>query len=241
MSFAQAKVAFEELLHEYRATLKIEFPKLDDFVENVLFTLKENSHFLFRKPGQNDGVSEEGLFDISVGSIFHELMKIKENVYQLEHYAPIYSAMSKSERPDAPPYEHAFLEAFHKIVRRARRSLSSDLTSAEELFRDAADNLKMMLRGHVSNMLLPRVIIENEEIMKRCFKVNDVDKLLSEIYSGRLDEAHLIASRDYLQGGWYDKARREAQRVREIDPDNVEAAQVIAKLSGKGVAAGRDR
>ena len=236
LSFVKAKVIFDELLEEYRDTGKVAFPKLDDFVENILFALKENSHFLFRKPDQSDGIGEEGLFDISVGSIFHELMKIKENVYQLEYYAPMYTTISKTERQDAPRYERAFLDAFHKIVRRARRSLQSDLASAEELFRDAANNLKMMLRAHITNPLLPRVIIEHQNVMNRCFRMENVDQLLSEIYADKLDEAHLIASRDYLEGGWYDKAGREAKRVLELDPENIEARQIIKKLAGKAAA-----
>lgn len=236
LSFVKAKVIFDELLEEYRDTGKVAFPKLDDFVENILFALKENSHFLFRKPDQSDGIGEEGLFDISVGSIFHELMKIKENVYQLECYAPKYSAMKKSAGPDAPEFENTFLEACHKIVRRARRTLPSDLAGAEELFRDTADNLTLMLRGHTENPLLARMLIDHEAAVRKCFGVKNIDDLFSEIYTGRLDEAHLAASRDYLEGGWYEKAKREAAKVLEVDSSNAEAAQIIAKLGGKVVA-----
>jgi len=237
LNFARAKKRFEEQMADYRENRKMEFPRLDDFVENILFTLKEDCHFLFRQqsryqPGQE--ISGESLFDISIGSIFHELMKIKENVYQLEYYAPLYSAMAKTaNRPDTPPYELAFLDACSKIVRRARRNLPSDLESAEELFRDAAFNLQMMLRGHTGNPLLARMLVDESDLMCNCFEVDDIDALLSEVYDGKLDEAHLSAALDYLEGGWYEKARREAQRVLQIDPDNIEAAQIAAKLSGK--------
>jgi len=237
LNFAAAKVALDEQMVGYRETRKMDFARLDDFVENTLFSLKEDCHFLFRdqsrhEPGEQ--ISGESLFDISIGSIFHELMKIKENIYQLEYYAPLYSAMAKTaDRPDAPPYELAFLDACSKIVRRARRNLPSDLSSAEELFRDAAFNLQMMLRGHTGNPLLARMLIDEAEVMCKCFEVDDIDALLSEVYDGKLDEAHLSAARDYLEGGWYEKARREAQRVLEIAPDNIEAAQITAKLSGK--------
>jgi len=236
LGFAKAKAAFDELLAEYREKGAMDFPRLDVFVESTLFTLKEDSHFLFRQRNHmhGDQISEEELFDISIGSIFHELMKIKENVYQIEHYAPLYSQMAKSAgRPGAPDFEVAFLEACHKIVRRARRMLPSDLGGAEEIFRDAADNLKMMLRNHTGNQLLARTFLDHQELMKRAFGVDDIDKILAGIYRGRIDEACLAAARDYLEGGWYDKARVEAEKVIKIDPGNLEASQIISKLSGK--------
>jgi len=238
LSFVKAKNRFDELLADYRKENRIGFAKLDDFVEDTLFTLKEDTHFLFRQANhmESDGISPEILFDISVGSIFHELMKIKENVYQLECYAPKYSAMKKSAGPDAPEFENTFLEACHKIVRRARRTLPSDLAGAEELFRDTADNLTLMLRGHTENPLLARMLIDHEAAVRKCFGVKNIDDLFSEIYTGRLDEAHLAASRDYLEGGWYEKAKREAAKVLEVDSSNAEAAQIIAKLGGKVVA-----
>jgi len=235
LSFVQARIAFGEQLAGYRAAGKMDFPRLHAFVEEDLYTLKEDCHFLFRKANQQEhnGINPEGLFDISVGSIFHELMKIKENVYQLECYAPLYSAMAKSGGRNAPEYEKTFLDACSKIVRRARRNLPSELNGAEELFRDAADNLKIMLRNHTNNPLLARMIIDHHDLMKKCFGLDDVDALISEIYNGRPDEGHLAASRDYLEGGWYEKARREAMRVLELDPSNIEANQIISKLSGK--------
>jgi len=237
VSFVEAKVEFDEQLGSYRETGKMDFGRLDRFVENMLFTLKEDCHFLFRKDTRHqptDEMTGEGLFDICVGSIFHELMKIKENVYQIEYYAPLYLAMSRSvDKEKVPSYERAFLEASRKIIRRARRNLRSDLAGAEELFRDAADSLKMMLCNHTNNPLMPRLILDEQEKMKRCFGIDDIEELLAEIYAGKLDEAHLAAARDYLEGGWYEKAQREAKRVLEIDPHSIEAQQITRKLNGK--------
>lgn len=237
LSFAGAKVSFAEQFAEYCDSGNMSFAWLDEFVEHTVYTLKEDCHFLFRKANQHqptEQISGESLFDITVGSIFHELMKIKEAVYQLEYYAPLYSAMEKAaDRPGAPPYERAFLEACRKIIARAREGLPSDLDSVEELFGDAADNLKMTLGKHRANRLLARMIVDEEELMKKCFGVDDIDVLLAEIYGGKLEEAHLAAARDYLEGGWYEKANREAQKVLGLAPGNLEAAQIASKLSGK--------
>jgi len=236
-AFVEAKAEFADQMADYRRTGKMNFGRLDRFVEHTLFTLKEDCHFLFRKATRHQPTEEitgEGLFDICVGSVFHELMKIKENVYQIEYYAPLYSAMGRfAEKDAAPSYERAFLEASRKIVRRARRNLTSDLTAAEELFRDAADSLKMMLCSFTANALLPRTLIDEQEKVRKCFDLDDVDELLAEIYAGKLDDAHLAAARDYLEGGWYDKAAREAKRVLEMDPENIEAKEISRKLSGK--------
>ena len=61
----------------------------DDSPNSPLFRLKERCHALFRDGERSDApVRREALFDLAVGSLFHEAMKFRENFYQLVVYAP---------------------------------------------------------------------------------------------------------------------------------------------------------
>ena len=59
---------------------------VDDRGRSHLFRLKEMSHDLFRN--SDDASYKEKLYDITIGYIFHEAMKLRENMYQLEYYRP---------------------------------------------------------------------------------------------------------------------------------------------------------
>ena len=56
---------------------------------SVLYRLKEKSHALFRSDAlATAAVRREALFDLAVGSLFHEAMTLRESLYQREVYVP---------------------------------------------------------------------------------------------------------------------------------------------------------
>ena len=60
-----------------------------DDERSPLFRLKERCHRLFRRRGSNrEPMWRAELFDLAVGSLFHEAMKFRENFYQQVVYAP---------------------------------------------------------------------------------------------------------------------------------------------------------
>ena len=56
---------------------------------SVLYRLKERCHNLYRAvPVPQDEIGPGALFDLAVGSLFHEAMKFREGFYQLSAYGP---------------------------------------------------------------------------------------------------------------------------------------------------------
>ncbi|GAG25313.1 unnamed protein product, partial [marine sediment metagenome] len=85
--------AMRSLLERYRSgTLR--FEEVRDGIAadegSALFRLKERCHALFRlgKGAPHVARPREVLFDLAVGSLFHETMKVRENFYQREIYGP---------------------------------------------------------------------------------------------------------------------------------------------------------
>ena len=74
-----------------------------DDERSVLFRLKERSHALFRGGDHAPGIAtqREALFDLAVGSLFHEAMKFRENLYQRTVYGPKVRALRSQSGPDA--------------------------------------------------------------------------------------------------------------------------------------------
>ena len=59
-----------------------------DDASSILFRLKESCHAIFRPSGSDSRpeVAAGALLDLVVGSLFHEAMALRENLYQLESY-----------------------------------------------------------------------------------------------------------------------------------------------------------
>ena len=91
-----------------------------DTEASVLFRLKERCHALFRAGVFGDDVPRVALFDLAVGSLFHEAMKLRENLYQLEVYAPKVEAA----RREAESGSEGLFEEFERILAASRERLA---------------------------------------------------------------------------------------------------------------------
>jgi len=239
--FWQASLRFRELAALLRNTGHIPFDEINHYVEDQVFVLKENCHFLFRE--QKESISERtiehvDLFDLLVGSIFHELMKVKECTYQLERYAPVYSKLAqrarraKRAKEAVRQYEEDFVHVCGKIIRRARKGLHDSVESTDELFRDALDHLLILLGDFRESGLVARAVLLNAERIQKLFGKQGIRKVFKAMYGTEWIRGYLLAARDYLESGWHDEAKAQAQKVLELDPKNLDALQMVRSLGG---------
>lgn len=234
LQFLRSRATLDDLIARSASAGRIPFGDINTFVEGDLFDLKEDCHALFRGPERPDEVdlSAGGLFDLLLGSLFHQMMKVKENTYQIERYAPRYAALRKAVRGhEGPEHGEAFLREGQRIIQRARRALRQDLAHAVELFHEATVVLRHVICEHYGNPLLVRTLLDNQEAVEAVYGARTLDDLLSDMFDGRQAEAYLIAAGDLLRGGWHDRAREYCQQALKLDPDNRHAAQLLNKIN----------
>ena len=136
------------------------FANIEEFVDDRgkshLFRLKEMSHELFRN--SNEATYKEKLYDITIGYIFHEAMKLRENLYQLEYY-----------RPQSDIGLHKLTDQEKKIVHEIGTLITKTEARLKEGFKEIRVLLNQLLAQLIdlivlykSNYLLPRFVFENE-------------------------------------------------------------------------------
>ena len=234
LAFLRARAKLDDLIASSASAGRIPFAEINSFVEEDLFELKEACHALFRN-SETAGVAQialSELFDILVGTLFHQMMMVKENTYQLECYAPRYAALRRALRgPDPPEHGDAFLREGDRLLQRARRALRQDLAHVVELFSEASVVLRRALAEKRDNPLLVRVLIAHKDAVEAVYGPHSLEKLLREMYDGRAASGYLKAAGDLFDGGWYDRAREYCQHARKIEPDNAHAAGLLNKIN----------
>jgi hypothetical protein len=188
---------------------ELRFPELRSLIGDddgsVLYRLKERSHALFRpRDGESAMCSRgEALFDLAVGSLFHEAMKFRENFYQQEIYGPRVRALR------AGPAEAAdgLLREFEKILASVSDRLLEGLQETEILTEQTREQLYGLLAEHAENGFVARYLIENRAQVDTVFG-RSLDSLFEEI-EGSAAVGFEIAGRSYLESGFY----REAESV----------------------------
>ena len=232
-TFYESKVCFDDICERYSQDQTIDFSTVNDFVEKCVFELKGEVHLLFRNDARAESkhIRAEDLFDVLIGSVFHELMKVKECSYQIQQYAPRYRQMSLAgQGMELPGYEQDFLKACNKIITRARRAVRMGMASVAELYRDTCEHLERMIPQFQTNRVLVRMLVQSSDLLDKAAGTGASERILAAMFNGQLDEAYLAAAREFLEGGWYARAQEMAERAREINPDNLETAPMLEKL-----------
>ncbi|WP_456387243.1 hypothetical protein [Desulfolithobacter sp.] len=201
-----------------------------------LWQLKDLCHRVWPETEEQD--VSGSLLDWLVGSVFHEAMKLKENIYLLNSYGP--AAFRMQENPEAqrgvihrlsvlPPTRLATVVDARRLVGRIVSDVAGQLEQIGFLFGQANYILRMMMPSLGSNMLVVRLLVEQEDIVRRLWG-EDIRQLLADMFSGDAAEGFCAAGRSYLAGQWYSQALTMYQRALEEDSACDEALAKVAQL-----------
>jgi tetratricopeptide (TPR) repeat protein len=177
---------------------------ISDDESSVLFRLKERCHASFRPRDDEASVAmrREALFDLAVGSLFHEAMKFRESFYQKEVYGPRVGALRSQSTSEAD----AFFDEFEKILDGVAARLEEGSQETEILIAQTGQQLRVLLAFHPNNALVLRHMIENPEPLEAVFGL-PLDELLAEL-EGDAAAAFSRAGRSYLDSGFYEEAKQ---------------------------------
>jgi hypothetical protein len=191
------------------------FANIEEFVDDRgkshLFHLKEMSHELFRN--SNEASYKEKLYDITIGYIFHEAMKLRENMYQLEYYRP----QRDINLHTLTDQEKKTVHEIGLLVNKAEVRLKEGFREIKVLLNELVGQLKDLIILYKNNYLLPRFIFENERSLKKIYGKKGFEYLLNMTYS---DGRHLLllkAGQSYLESEYYDTARLFFKKVLRLD------------------------
>jgi tetratricopeptide (TPR) repeat protein len=210
---------FQEIFKKYRKG-RLRFSDIqswvDDKGQSPLYNLKEQSHFLFRHKGKESFRKKEWLLDLVIGSIFHEAMKLRENIYQLEIYRPKYLQYRLHIGKSA--YERDYSQQFERIILKAGQSVLLGIKEIRSLFHDAAEQLIDLFKEKKRNPYSVRFLLEHQSLLQKVYGSKKGKELFNLIFEGGLQEAYDRAGRSYLLSGHYDLASSYFTKALKLGP-----------------------
>jgi len=233
-NFLESKIFFSDLYRYYKKNDTIPFERMDFWVgsetkQGPLWSLKDNCHKLFRKSESKISLSEY-LFDWTVGSIFHEGMKLKEDVYQLEAYLPTSDTIDTSD--DGEEIEE-ILEEYFTVIDKASKNLDAEIESIRYLFSKAAERLRELLINHTHDGLIIRFLLENKKLVDKALGKNSTKEILASLNPQQPEKIHFIAGKSYLGGGWFKDAAKQFKKTLKINPKDTEAKKWLKETEKK--------
>ena len=216
--FFAARKYFDEMLEHYKNNDSLPYSMLavwvgSDTDKGPLWQLKEHSHRLYRS-NRSKTILFENLFDWVVGSIFHESMKLKEDIYQIESYKPLLE-MGLSDNAENREIAKIIRE-YYALIDRAIRSLREEIESIDELFTKGLLHLRALIVFYKDNALLLRFLVDNKKITETMFGHGALQQILHEMFPAGIHEAYMLISESCMRNGWYDEARKHLETAMKI-------------------------
>jgi hypothetical protein len=206
--YLYSHIRFQFIYEKYRAQT-LSFDDIEGFATDKdptlpLFNLKESCHMLFRYQGDEQSSDEEKLLDLAIGSIFHEAMKLRENLYQLKVYKPRYLQIQNSRQ--ASEYEKTLLQEFMKIGAKTEKQLAESMMEIKRLFQDTLEQLAHLLPRYKDNAVLIKFLLHNKDLLQQAFGRRRGLKIIADMFPGGLGEAYDVEGRSFLESEHYDLA-----------------------------------
>ncbi len=201
-----------------------------------LWRLKDSCHLVWPEDDAEHDVSGS-LVDWLIGSIFHEAMKLKENMYLLNRYGP--AACRMKELPvDAPvtpatrytdaPRVDTMIDV-QGVINRAASDVVSQMEQIAHLFNHACFMLRIMMPDLAGNTLVVRLLIEREKMVEE-FWGESLESLFQDMFWGDAAEGFCLAGRSYLKGQWFVQALKMYQKALAVNTTCDEAITRMVQL-----------
>mgnify|MGYP000220399612 CR=1 FL=1 len=215
----------QQLTHEFRQyyqTQKINFEQLADLLgqemnQGRLWRLKDSAHLLFRK--FPDHTLSGKFLDWSIGYIFHECMKLKEDAYQLQNYVPWFQGVLDDS--DLNQTERDTGHALYQLINQTQESIRREVERINFILDKCRLIFINYLPDHYENFLLARFIYNRNDMVREVFGDYYQDLILA-VYGENPENLYLFAAQSFRQGGWWQKAQDALQEAININPDNTE-------------------
>jgi len=176
--------------------------------ESVLFRLKGECHAFAAAAARSAShlLRRAALLDVAVGSLYHEAMKFRENLYQQEIYAPKVRELRSESRESGEEAEEAdeLFREFEKMLANSAERLVESAQETEVLLHRVRGQVRRLLAACDDDGLLARFLIEKRVLVEEVFPTG-LDALLAEMHGGTV-EGYMAATHSYLASSFFDEA-----------------------------------
>ncbi len=201
-----------------------------------LWELKDICHMIWPEHDRRHDI-HGALIDWLVGSVFHEAMKLKENIYLLNAYGPAalrlqglssQAVVELSDTGSAMPRLSTMVDV-ELLIRKIGIDVGRQMEQIGILLGQATCILRMMMPELSDNPLVVRLLIEEEDTVRALWG-EDITAVLADMFAGSSALGFCMAGRSYFAGQWYREALTVYGRALVCDEHCNEAREKIAEI-----------
>lgn len=217
--FCQSCEVLEEQFTQFDDDGTVSFEVLKEIVGNemdkgLLWRMKDTAHHVFR----NDPHSQLGgqFLDWAIGYIFHETIKLKEDAYQKQNYAPWFHKLSEENLQAS---EKDITVQLFQVLNQTEESMHREIERIRFIMAKCRQLLPYYLHRYSDNELLARFIFSQNEVVRSVFG-GEYRNLIHAIYGREPERMFTLASQSLRLGGWMEQAVEAMDRALDVNPSS---------------------
>ncbi|GFM36335.1 hypothetical protein [Desulfovibrio psychrotolerans] len=225
--FCMATKVLEEQFARFEETGAVSFATMSDLLgtmmnKGLLWRLKDTAHHLFRT-GQDDHVTAK-MLDWALGYIFHECIKLKEDAYQQQHYAPILRTLQQHE---GYAEVRGLGDPLSEVLTQTRQSIEREVRRIEFILEQCRELICIYYARHGGNRLLARLLFDRNELVRAVFGPR-YEALISSVYEDVPERMYILAAEGLMECGRPEEAHRAATEGVRLNPACTRAKRCLA-------------
>ncbi len=233
--FIDANTNFIKIRKKYKEFSFVPFKMMDSWVgtetkKGPLCNLKDQSHMLFRNSSHKTSLYEH-LFDWTIGSIFHEAIKLKEDSYQIDSYKPLLDLEINNYKNNKGLSE--IINEYFALIEKANKNLKEDVESIDELFSKAVFHIHEIFLANKDNTLLLRFWLDNKKKVENIFGLNSFNNTLARMFPNGIHEAYLQAADNCSFSGRHIEAEKYIRKAVRLDPKSKTLRKLLKEVKEK--------
>jgi len=203
--FCLAVGLLETAFKEFDIDGRIEFEALRDILgeemnKGLLWRLKDTAHHLFRNMPEKSQVGH--FLDWCIGYIFHETMKLKEDAYQQQNYAPWFRQLQEKDLPET---DLIISRELFQLLMQTTESMQREIRRIRFIVRQCHRLFPLYLADQGANLWLARFLFKRSDLVREVFG-DAYDALIRAVYKDAPETLFVMASRSLREGGWVNEA-----------------------------------
>lgn len=220
--YCMACSVLEAQFTRFEQSATVSFPVMRDLLgeamnKGLLWRLKDTAHHLFRNDKDDSPIAL--MLDWCIGYVFHECLKLKEDAYQHQHYAPQYRSLHRRLMDEEL---RAIVEPLGGMLAQTRESMDREIRRIRYILASSRSLLCLYFESHRDNRLLARLIHDRDQLVREIFG-EDYSRLVVALYGDRPELLHVHAAEALLDGGRPEEALRAIAAAQALQPDCPEA------------------
>lgn len=183
--------------YRFKSEQNVQYESVDSLIENHLFYLRQVSTNLFQEPNQvceRKTTPEEKLLDLIIGSIFHELLRLKQYLYILHKHRAQVTALEQSVQA-----QYFLLSHGRAMVREAEMKLPGLMEEIRELWEEGNMFLHEWLPRFSNNKVISRFLFRNQLLIDRAYGYQGFENLLNHVFEYGAEDGFYQVGMDYCR------------------------------------------